>query len=132
MDVHAIRLAIAEICQGIGYNAKHYVPEDAVSYPAAIVGIPRAIDYGESLGLALVTLPVHVACSAASLQDAQRRLDEAVSTTGERSVRAALHEATNDAWSSIKVLGVEEARLISDGQAQSLAMDVMVEVRARK
>lgn len=130
MDVNAIRLAIAAKCAAAGYNSKEFVPEDVADFPAAVVGNPESIDYRLTMGLALISLKLTVAASAADMKEAQRKLDAAVSTEGEGSIYAALEESEDDSWRNCHVTSIDPVRLISAGSSQVLARDFALDVTA--
>lgn len=120
--------------QAAGYTSRHYVAEDIPELPAAVVGVPRSIDYGKSLGVAAIVLPVAIAASTAAGWDvAQKTLDDALSTTGATSVRVALKAYTSTAWTKIDVTEAEPARIATLGKTTKiLVCDVLLEVLARK
>lgn len=133
-DVHAIRAAAVALVVPAGFQGIDHVPEDVQQMPAAVAGVPTEIDYGASLGLARITFPLTLIFSAASLKDAQLKMDQALSTTDGSAVtllRAAVDTPTDD-WRSIHVVRADNIRLADAGNSKALAVDVTLEVLARK
>lgn len=135
MNVNAIRLGLVALLEPAGYQRKEYVPEDVVDTPAVIAGVPDEIDYGASLGLAQITLPLTLVFSAADLKEAQLKMDNALSTDDDNSaislLLAAMQSPTDD-WRSFRVVRADNIRQQGAGQSSMLGVDVSLEVLARK
>lgn len=133
MNVNAIRKGLAQVYLDAGWQATAYVPERLATFPAAIVGVPIEVDYGASLGLARIELPITVAFQIGTFEDAQESLDNALSTddmaTAVNLLRA---EPQSSDWAKIHVLRADNVRMTEDADARSLAVDITIEVFARK
>lgn len=135
MNVNAIRKGLVALLEPAGFQRKEYVPEDVVDMPAVIAGVPDEVDYGASLGLAQITLPLTLVFSGADLKDAQLKMDNAMSTDDVNSaislLLAAQQEPTDD-WRSFRVVRADNIRQQGAGQSSALGVDVTLEVLARK
>lgn len=132
MDVNAIRADIAAKLKAAGYSSWSFVPGSVSQFPAAVVGVPTAVEYATTLGLALVHIPVTVAFSAADDKGSQAGLDKAAGTSDALSVFVILDRSTASSWRQIHVAGMNGARYVQDGSNQVLAADFAVEVYAQK
>lgn len=132
MNVRAIRTDMAAALSAAGYTGLPAVPDTVPDFPAAIVAPPRAIDFGETLTQASLLIPVTIAVSASDIDDAQRRLDLAVSTGNPESVVDVLNGTASANWTSIRVDSIEGYRSVTDGAQRAMALDLIVKVFSRK
>lgn len=133
MNVNAIRLDLAQLGTSNGFEGREFVPESTSNFPAWIVGAPEVIDYATSLGLVRIQLPITVAVGLSSFKDAQAALDDAMSTDVVGSAVALLRaNPTSDNWAQVRVLTAGNVRFSDDADSKALAVDITVEIFARK
>lgn len=132
MDLANIREDLALVLQSVGFAAASYVPNDSQSFPAAFAGVPTDM-VPRTTTKWVVTLPLTLLFNLADGQDAQRRLDVALSPGADNSVYDALLSATKTglaSWESCRWLSAGNVRAVTVGQAQALACDVNLEIMA--
>lgn len=129
MDVAAIRTDLADACNAAGYNAYSYVPGNVVSLPAAVSGV---VEQYEALNAMLnrIELRVRLYVSRASIADAWRQIDAAMSTGVAGSLIDALNELPDASWRNCHVTGAENVHDETVGTKQTIAVDVLLEIIA--
>jgi hypothetical protein len=134
MDVHAIRADLAARLVALGWEATAFVPESYSSYPCAVVNPPSVVEgFTAGLGQARLELPITIAVSLDSFEDAQGRLDAEMSTSNPDSLVVKLAAlGMGDNWTKVHVLTAGAVRFSDDGDARVMAADITVEVFARK
>ncbi len=130
MDIAQIRDDLATVMQAKGFAANSFVKPDPAALPGAMSGIPQ-----EMVPLTLrkwrMVLPVTLLFAIDDPEDAQRRLDAALSPGGSDSVYDALQDSAltaGAAWESIRWVKADNVRTVSVGEALALAIDVTLEV----
>lgn len=135
MNIDAIRTDLALALTRAGFKGYAFVDKGSVDYGtdgAAIVSPPSAIDYFDTQGGTKATFPVTIAMSARYLDQAQKVLDAALSTDTDQSVYQAIRHATSDSWTKATATTVEGHRMVTEGANEVLAVDVLVDVYARR
>jgi hypothetical protein len=75
--------------------------------------------------------PVAIVASAANAEDAQARLDAAISVGGvEGSLPDAFKGAASPPWRSLRYTGAENTRVVTVGASEALAVDLLLEITA--
>lgn len=131
LDLEAIRKEAASVGVDAGWeNSWDHVPNDVQAYPALVVGVPEEITYIRTLvGGGTVTLPITVAVSYDDPEDAQRRLDAALSVNVDGSLVNWFFTHVGVAWSSVEILRGGDYRLVKVGSSKdgkALAADLTI------
>ena len=108
MDFAAIRARLNTKLQGTGWNPYPFLP-GSPDLPAAVVGLPELIEYGDRMkgGRPTITIAVRLYASAADPTKAVARIDAAISTVGPTSIWAALRAVSvDDPWRQAVITGV--------------------------
>jgi threonine dehydrogenase-like Zn-dependent dehydrogenase len=132
MDLHGIRTDLAAILAPLGYQSYAYLPDDPQVLPAAVVGVPAAIEYGMTLGSTVaVEIPLTLVFSMTSVQDAQARMDAALSTGVTGSVIDALRTTGSTYWNgSVRVTGAGPVGTVAVGSSNALAVTLTLSLHA--
>jgi hypothetical protein len=131
MNLHQIRLDLSAALSDLGWNSYAYLPDDISVFPAAAVRVPTAITYNSAGGgVSTITLPVTLLVSRANAQDAQQRLDLALSTGNPESVTDALRAVTEPSWRALQPTGVSNFGSTQLGNTSVLAADLNLELMA--
>jgi hypothetical protein len=126
MDVRAIREALAEVFISEEFHTYSLLPE-AGDLPLAAVSWPDRVNPHTTLtGGGTLDIVVTLAFSMADFDEAQRRVDEVMSTPG---WVEALDLAESDAWTDASVIEISNVRQVNVG-ASALAVDLVIEVMA--
>lgn len=128
MNFAAIRSDLATVLTGLGFTAWDYVPGDPVTLPAGIVNPPSETNYSSTMKGSTAVLAVTLYASLASFEDAQRRLDAALSTGVTGSLVDAVRAASASSWRAARVIGAGAARSVVIGEATALAIDLNLEL----
>lgn len=129
MDLAAIREDLAAILQDVGFNSTSFVQPDPSGLPAMFSGLPQSM-IPLTLRKWVVTLPVTLLFSIADVQDAQRRLDTALSPGVDGSVYDALHAESGCSWESLRWVAADNVRTVLVGETHALACDITLELTA--
>ena len=130
MDLAQVRDDLRAVMQAAGYNAYKYIPLDVNKYPAAFSGVPSTMAK-LTLTRWQITLPLTLLFNSASPEDAQRRLDVALTPGTADSVYDALTtltRTTGAAWTSLKFVGAGNVRTVKIGNGNALACDITLEL----
>ncbi len=133
VDLAQIREDLASsVLQPCGFNSFSYVFQDPNGFPAAFAGIPTSFDR-LSLGRWRIALPLTLLFSIADPDDAQRRLDDALSPGNPKSIYDAIVAADKTglaAWASIAWVRGHNPREVSIGKSMAFAYDIDIELTA--
>lgn len=133
MDIPAIRAALVALLADKGLNAYPTLVAAPV-LPAVVVSVPSEITYRVTLRLDQLDIPLVVLASMAETDDAQARLDAALSRGTDGSIIDAVSDAiaspSGTAWQSIRCTGATNFRRVSIGQGEALAADLTLEIVA--
>lgn len=132
VDLAQVRSDLATVMSTVGFNTYSYVMQDPQNYPAAFAGIPTSFER-LSLGRWKFTLPLTMLFSIADPQDAQRRLDNALSPGQTNSVYDAIQYADKTglaAWSSIAWVKGGNPREVTIGKTMAFAYDIELSLTA--
>jgi hypothetical protein len=127
MDIAAIREDLAHVMQAAGYNSTSYVNPDPSGLPAMFSGLPTSM-VPLTTRKWVMTMPVTLLFSLADAQDAQRRLDTALSPGVTGSVYDALKDATGCSWDSLRYVNADDVREVVLGESRALACDITIEI----
>lgn len=129
MNLAQIRIDIAKVLRTLGWNGWNFQPND-LTFPAAVVKMPTSIAFNTNMGgIATIELPVQLLVNSAQAEDAQKRLDLALSTGNPESIHDAL-KAAEGAWRGINVTGVTNIGYTTVGNSQPLCVDVTTSILA--
>lgn len=129
MNLGDIRTELSAALTAAGWHAYAFVPDDPGRLPAAVVQVPSELEYGITLGLDRVVLPVTLVVSKANPESGQATLDRALSTGSNDSIYDILHAVNSGgAWRSIRIPGAGSFRVVTVGAAEAYACDVTIEV----
>lgn len=124
MDVRAIREELAAVFASEDFHTYSYLPESG-DLPLAAVSWPDRVRYHTTLsGGASMDIVVTLAFSMADFNDAQRRVDEVMSTPG---WVEQLDFTESVVWSDAIVVESSNVRQVNVGAA-ALAVDLVIEI----
>lgn len=132
MNLEAIRTDLAAALTAAGFHAHSKALATVPEFPAAIVNPPSVIVFASTQGGSIVTIPVTIAANANFLEEAQKVLNAALSTDTPTSVYVAIAAATSSHWTKATATTVEGHRMVTEGANEVLAVDVLVDVYARR
>lgn len=141
MDIAAIRAELADVlAEGTGFGFWDFIPDDVQTYPAGVVNCPDEITYARTFsgGSGFVTVSISVAVSWDDPEDAQRRLDLAMSAgvgTGSLYDYLVAHQGVS--WAAVEYLRAGNWRLVPAATdekgtviSKALAADLVVKLSA--
>jgi len=131
VNVASIRADLVEVCPSM-YVKHAYVPETVKAFPAVIANPPRVVEYRATLGLCRLEIALTVVASSATIEDAQARLDAALSTDGPESVLAAIEGVLSTEWETALVMSIDNVRAVKDGAQTAMSVDIILEIFSKR
>ena len=131
-DLTAIRQELADVGAALGYTPWPFVPNDIQQMPAIVVGVPTEIVYGRTFqgGSATITLPVTIVVDWGSAEDAEQRLNAAVSSGTPGSLFDAYQARVGVNFKNVNPGTARDWRKATAGESTALAVDLILTVIA--